>query len=60
MSTISSVHFSTLDVVPVRSSGTIAEALTETIRLAQHVESLDFTRFWLAKHPRRQNSCRVI
>jgi len=50
MSTISSVHFSTLDVVPVRNGGTIAEALTEAVRLAQHVESLDFTRFWLAEH----------
>jgi alkanesulfonate monooxygenase SsuD/methylene tetrahydromethanopterin reductase-like flavin-dependent oxidoreductase (luciferase family) len=39
-----------LDLVAVREGGTVAEALAIARRTAQHVESLGFTRYWLAEH----------
>jgi luciferase family oxidoreductase group 1 len=43
-------HFSILDLAPVRTGGTIAEAYQNTVDLAQHAERWGFTRFWLAEH----------
>jgi luciferase family oxidoreductase group 1 len=39
-----------LDLVAVREGGTVAQALQLAVRTAQHVESLGFTRYWLAEH----------
>jgi len=39
-----------LDQSPVRSGGTPAEALSETIRLAQATERFGYHRYWLAEH----------
>eukprot|EP01034_Spumella_vulgaris_P038732 gene38732-47836_t len=41
---------SMLDLVAVREGGTVAEALQIALRTAQHVETLGFTRYWLAEH----------
>ena len=41
---------SMLDLVAVREGGTVAQALQLAVRTAQHVESLGFTRYWLAEH----------
>jgi luciferase family oxidoreductase group 1 len=43
-------RFSVLDLAPVRSDGTIAEAFRNSLDLAQHAEAWGFTRFWLAEH----------
>src|SRR5579862_6747676 len=43
-------RFSILDLAPVRSGGTIAEAFRNTLDLARHAEGWGFTRFWLAEH----------
>jgi luciferase family oxidoreductase group 1 len=43
-------RFSVLDLAPVRSGGTIAEAFRSSLELAQHAEAWGFTRFWLAEH----------
>lgn len=43
-------RFSILDLAPVRVDGTVAEALRNTLDLAQHAEQWGFTRFWLAEH----------
>jgi luciferase family oxidoreductase group 1 len=43
-------RFSILDLAPVRTGGTIAEAYRNTVDLAQHAERWLFTRFWLAEH----------
>jgi luciferase family oxidoreductase group 1 len=45
-----SVRFSVLDLAPVRSGGTIAEAFRNSLDLARHVERWGYTRFWLAEH----------
>ena len=41
---------SMLDLVAVREGGTVAQALQLAVRTAQHVESLGFSRYWLAEH----------
>lgn len=44
------VPLSVLDLAPVVRGGTAAQALANSRDLAQHVERLDFRRFWLAEH----------
>lgn len=44
------IAFSMLDLVPVREGHSVADALTVSLRTAQHVEHLGFTRYWLAEH----------
>ena len=41
---------SVLDQSPVRSGGTMADALAETIELARRTEALGYHRYWLAEH----------
>ena len=43
-------QFSILDLAPVRTGGTVAEAYRNTLDLARHAERWGFTRFWLAEH----------
>ena len=47
---ISSVKLSVLDQSPIRSGGTAADALRETIELAQITERLGYHRYWVAEH----------
>ena len=44
------VSLSMLDLVAVREGGTVAEALAIALRTVQHVETLGFTRYWVAEH----------
>lgn len=44
------VRLSVLDQSPIREGGTAADALNESIELAQHVEALGYHRYWLAEH----------
>lgn len=48
--TSTSLPLSVLDLVPILSGKTAAEALKNSLELARHAESLGFTRFWLAEH----------
>ncbi|WP_128253946.1 LLM class flavin-dependent oxidoreductase [Falsirhodobacter deserti] len=43
-------RFSMLDLSPVPEGQTTAEALAQTVDLAQHAEALGYHRFWLAEH----------
>jgi luciferase family oxidoreductase group 1 len=45
-----SPRFSVLDLAPVKSGGTIAEAFRNILDLARHAERWGYTRFWLAEH----------
>src|SRR6202162_4296859 len=45
-----SPRYSVLDLAPVKSGGTIAEAFRNTLDLARHAERWGYTRFWLAEH----------
>jgi luciferase family oxidoreductase group 1 len=47
---LSSVAFSMLDLVAIREGRTVADSLHVALRTAQHVESLGFTRYWVAEH----------
>ena len=44
------LNLSVLDQSPVRAGGTPAQAIDETIRLAQAAEALGYQRYWLAEH----------
>jgi luciferase family oxidoreductase group 1 len=44
------MRLSVLDQSPVRSGGTPAEAIAETLRLARATDALGFHRYWLAEH----------
>ncbi|NQD91483.1 LLM class flavin-dependent oxidoreductase [Pseudomonas sp. CrR25] len=50
MSVLAQTRISTLDLAPIRDDGSPAQALGNSLRLAQHVERLGFTRFWVAEH----------
>lgn len=50
MSQLSQTRLSVLDLAPIREGGTIADSFSDSVSLAQHTESLGFTRFWLAEH----------
>src|SRR5918912_217993 len=41
---------SVVDQSPVREGGTAAEALRESVRLAQVAERLGYIRYWVAEH----------
>jgi alkanesulfonate monooxygenase SsuD/methylene tetrahydromethanopterin reductase-like flavin-dependent oxidoreductase (luciferase family) len=41
---------SVLDLTPVSSGSSVAEALHNTIDLARHAERLGYRRYWLAEH----------
>jgi len=44
------VLLSVLDLVPVRTDQTTADALAGTVALAQAADRLGFTRYWVAEH----------
>ncbi|OBG60820.1 LLM class flavin-dependent oxidoreductase [Mycobacterium sp. E3339] len=44
------MRLSVLDLVPVRTDQTTADALAATVQLAQAADRLGFTRYWVAEH----------
>jgi luciferase family oxidoreductase group 1 len=44
------MRLSVLDLVPVRTDQTTADALAATVDLAQTADRLGFTRYWVAEH----------
>ncbi|MEP7367848.1 MAG: LLM class flavin-dependent oxidoreductase [Acidobacteriota bacterium] len=44
------VRYSILDLAPVKTGGTCAEAFRQTLDLARHAERWGYNRFWLAEH----------
>src|SRR5580658_3539210 len=44
------IRLSVLDQSPIRSGGTPAQAIAETVQLAQACERLGYERYWLAEH----------
>jgi luciferase family oxidoreductase group 1 len=44
------IPFSILDLSPIPQGSTAAEALRNSLDLAQHAEKWGYTRFWLAEH----------
>src|SRR5688572_2308870 len=45
-----SVRYSVLDLAPVKTGGTVADAFRHTLDVARHAERWGYTRFWLAEH----------
>ncbi|MCM2340854.1 LLM class flavin-dependent oxidoreductase [Rhodoferax sp.] len=50
MTTLNKTALSMLDLVNLREGGTVAQALANSLRTAQHAEALGFTRYWVAEH----------
>src|SRR4051812_6811887 len=50
MSPTKPVAYSVLDLAPITTSGTAADAFRNSVDLAQHAERWGYTRFWLAEH----------
>ncbi len=48
--TVHKVKLGVLDQSPIISGHTPAQAVSETIRLAQRAEALGYSRYWLAEH----------
>ncbi|WP_047257558.1 LLM class flavin-dependent oxidoreductase [Chromobacterium subtsugae] len=46
----SAPRLSMLELAPIVAGGDAAQALQNSVRLAQHVEQLGYTRFWVAEH----------
>lgn len=44
------MRLSVLDLTPVRSDQSTADALAATMRLARIADELDYTRYWVAEH----------
>ena len=44
------MRLSVLDLVPVRTDQSTADALAATLRLAQTADRLGYTRYWVAEH----------
>ena len=50
MKKIADVKYSALDLVPVRKDKGPAQALRNSLDLAQHLERFGYNRFWVAEH----------
>ena len=50
MKRLADIRISTLDLAPIRADGGARQALHNSLALAQHVEKLGYTRFWVAEH----------
>lgn len=50
MKALSDIKYSALDLVPVRQETGPAQALRNSLDLAQHLEGLGYHRFWVAEH----------
>jgi len=44
------LKLSVLDQSPIREGGSLAQAIAETLELAQHCDALGYHRYWLAEH----------
>lgn len=53
--TVHPLRLSVVDQSPVRTGGTAADALQETIALAAAVEELGYARYWVAEHHNLRN-----
>ncbi|MYF81251.1 MAG: LLM class flavin-dependent oxidoreductase, partial [Chloroflexi bacterium] len=44
------IRLGVLDQIPIRDGGTAADAISETFELAETVDRLGYSRYWLAEH----------
>ncbi|MBK7929146.1 MAG: LLM class flavin-dependent oxidoreductase [Bryobacterales bacterium] len=44
------MRYSILDLAPVKTGGTVAEAFRQAVDVARHAEEWGYTRYWLAEH----------
>lgn len=49
------IHYSALNLVPIREGSNEKEAIEQMTALAQHLERLDYKRYWIAEHHNAPN-----
>lgn len=47
---LAGLHYSVLDLATVKEGNVPADTYRDSLELAQHVEALGYTRYWLAEH----------
>ncbi|MBP1841029.1 LLM class flavin-dependent oxidoreductase [Formosa algae] len=47
---LKTIKFSVLDLVPITQGHTQQKAMQNALNLAQHVEALGYTRYWISEH----------
>jgi luciferase family oxidoreductase group 1 len=47
---VKNIHLGVVDQSPIRKGGSAAQALTESVSLAQIAEKLGYERYWVAEH----------
>lgn len=52
---LSHINYSVLDLAVITQGDTPADAISKSRELAQHVEDLGYTRFWMAEHHNMEN-----
>ncbi|MBD9483357.1 LLM class flavin-dependent oxidoreductase [Pseudomonas sp. PDM14] len=50
MTRLATTPLAVLDLAPIRDDGSPAQAMHNSLALAQHVERLGFSRYWVAEH----------
>lgn len=50
MTTSKRAQLNVLDLVPIAEGGTAADAISQTVDLAQHAERWGYGRYWMAEH----------
>lgn len=49
------IHYSALNLVPIREGSNEKEAIAQMTALAQHLERLNYERYWIAEHHNAPN-----
>ncbi|KFE42240.1 LLM class flavin-dependent oxidoreductase [Staphylococcus agnetis] len=49
------IHYSALNLVPIREGSNEKEAIAQMTALAQHLETLNYERYWIAEHHNAPN-----
>ncbi|QDW98649.1 LLM class flavin-dependent oxidoreductase [Staphylococcus agnetis] len=49
------IHYSALNLVPIREGSNEKEAIAQMTALAQHLETLNYGRYWIAEHHNAPN-----
>ncbi|WP_232796314.1 LLM class flavin-dependent oxidoreductase [Staphylococcus canis] len=52
---VSRIKYSALNLIPIREGQTDKEAIEQHIKLAQHLETLNYERLWIAEHHNAPN-----
>ena len=50
MTVLNNIHFSLLELSPMKDHESVSQTLANTVAYAQKADELGFNRFWMAEH----------